>query len=530
MVIEKQTLTALGVSSARAGKYLADLNTLLPQHNIDTPLRVAHFLSQVLHESGRMKHTKENMNYSAEGLRITFKKYFTKAQAQTYARKPQRIGSRAYAKRMGNGNEASGDGYRFRGRGLIQLTGRSNYEKFSIWVGEDVVAAPELVSDKHAVASAVFFWETRKLNDHADLDDCRTVTKRINGGLNGLSDRMGLLLQAKELLNASDEIAVLEEPTHQVTATRLNLRSRPKVSRTTLLATLNQGTPVAKLANAEVADWFKINVVVNGRIREGFVASKHLGPLSPSAVDFAAMSFALPSFDVDAQIPAAHMKENRKDITRVRDGGRAFPLGEKGRPKRTGSKPETKASQVIDIATYLDSAASSHKRYQRKGGQTFCNIYAYDFCYLCGVYLPRVWWRPAALKEIEKDPEVKDKVKVEYGTTVRELRANDLHDWLEDYGESFGWRSVTDLDELQAAANVGEVGIIVAKRRDNGRPGHITAVVPEHGKFAAARDKSGIVLRPLESQAGSKNYRFVTKRTAWWRNERFESFAFWRHP
>ncbi len=526
MVIKKQTLTSLGVSSALAGKYLADLNTLLPQHNIDTPLRIAHFLSQVLHESGRMKFTKENMNYSAEGLRKTFKKYFTVAQAQEYARKPQRIGSRAYANRMGNGNEASGDGYRYRGRGLIQLTGRSNYKNFSAWVGDDVVASPELVSDKHAVASAVYYWETTNLNALADLDDCRRVTKRINGGFNGLSDRMGLLLQAKELLNADLQPAVLEEPTHQVSATRLNLRSRPKVSRTTLLATLNQGTPVTKLKNAGVAGWFNINVVVNGRMREGFVASKHLARLSSSAIDFAAVSFGLPASAAIAPLPEAHMRKNRKDITRARDGGRAYPLGEKGRPRRTGSKPETKARHVIDIATYLDSAAPAYKRYQPKGSQTFCNIYAYDFCCLCGVYLPRVWWRPAALDKIREG----QKVDVKYNTTVRELRANDLHDWLEDYGESFGWRSVTDMDELQAAANVGEVGIIVAKRRDNGRPGHITAVAPEHASFTAARNSSGLILRPLESQAGSKNYRFVTKRTAWWQHDKFESFSFWRHP
>lgn len=525
MIIKKQVLTALGVSSARAEKYLPDLNSLLPQHNIDTPLRVAHFLSQVLHESGRMKHTRENMNYSANGLRSTFGRHFSASQARAYARKPQRIGSRAYANRMGNGNETSGDGYRFRGRGLIQLTGRSNYKKFSTWIGEDVVADPDLVSDKHAVASAVYYWETTNLNALADIDDCRKVTKRINGGYNGLSDRMELLLKAKELLNADLQPAILEEPTHQVTATRLNFRSRPKVSRTTLLAKLNQGTPVTKLKNADVAGWFKINVVVNGRMREGFVSSKHLGRLPPSAVDLAAVSFGLPSSVDIAPIPQAHMRENRKDITRVRDGGRAYPLGEKGRPRRKGSKPETKASHVIDIATYLDSAAPAHKRYQPKGSQTFCNIYAYDFCCLCGVYLPRVWWRPAALEKIREGK----KVDVKYGATVRELRANDLHDWLEDYGKGFGWRPVTDLDELQAAANVGEVGIIVAKRRDNGRPGHITVVVPEHGRFAAARNSSDLVLRTVESQAGSKNYRFVTKRTAWWQHDRFESFAFWRH-
>jgi hypothetical protein len=220
------------------------------------------------------------------------------------------------------------------------------------------------------------------------------------------------------------------------------------------------------------------------------------------------------------------MKENRSSITRVRDGGRAFPLGEAGRPGRGGRKPTTKARQVIGIIDYLDSAAKAHKRYQPGGGKTYCNIYAYDYCYLSGVYLPRVWWRPAAIAKIIAG----ESVKVEFGRTVRELRANDLHDWLEDYGRDFGWRAVLNLDELQAAANAGEVSILVAKRRDNGKPGHIVAVAPEHDDVQAVRSSAGLVLHPVESQAGSKNFRYVVKKKAWWKQSRFESFAFWCHP
>lgn len=526
MVIEKQLLTTLGVTAARAQKYLPDLNTLLPRHDIATPLRVAHFLSQVLHESGRMKFIRENMNYSAEGLRKTFRKYFTTAQALEYARQPQRIGSRVYANRMGNGDEASGDGYRYRGRGLMQLTGRSNYEEFSTWIGDDVVTSPELVSDKYVVASAIHYWITHHLNELADIDDCRAVTKRINGGYNGLTDRMALLLQAKQLLQSAGVIPLLPEATHQVTALRLNLRSRPVVSPATLLTTLNQGTPVAKLANAETAGWVQIRAPVNGRIREGFVSGKYLGPLLPAAAGLSAVAYGPAVRGRAAAIPVAHLAENCREITRARDGGRAFPLGERGRPKRSASRPATRAAQLIAIAAYLDCAAASHKRYRPRGSRTFSNIYAHDFCYLCGVYLPRVWWRPAALDSIRQGRAVA----AEYGTSVRELRANDLHDWLEDHGPGFGWQAVADLDELQAAANIGEVGIIVAKRYDDGRPGHIAVVVPEHDRFTAARDSAGCIVRPVESQAGSKNYRFVTRRTSWWRSERFESFAFWRHP
>lgn len=530
MKIEKQVLTGLGVSSANTDKFLPDLNRLLPKYDIDTPLRVAHFLAQVLHESGRMKHTVENMNYSGEGLRKTFKKYFTTAEAKDFARQPERIGNRVYANRMGNGDEASGDGFRFRGRGLVQLTGRSNYKKFSTWLGKDVVAKPEQVADKYAVASAVFFWDSKKLNSLADLDDGTKITKRVNGGFNGLSDRLGLLAQAKLLLGVGGQPVALDQPTHKVTATRLNLRNRPKVSAQTLLASLAQGTLVKKLADAPIAPWLSVQAVVNGRVVEGFVFGKFLEPLPAATAPAAAAALTMPRSTPSAArataLPVAQMRENRRDITRVRDGGRAYPLGETGRPRRSATRPDTKARQLIEIIEWLDSANAAHKRYQPQGGRTFCNIYAYDFCYLSGVYLPRVWWKPRALQVLRDG----GSVDVEYNNTVRELRANDLHDWLEDFGPAFGWHAATDLDELQAAANQGHVGLIVAKRHDDGRPGHITVVGPEHDGFEAARNAAGLVQRPLESQAGARNFRLKVNSTKWWLRPKFESFAFWVHP
>ena len=203
MVITKQMLLGMGIHSVRADRYLRDLNTLLPRYNIDTPLRVAHFMAQVLHESGMMRHTKENMNYSASALRRVFRKYFSSDRAKRYARQPSKIGNRVYANRMGNGDEASGEGYRYRGRGLIQLTGKSNYQKFASWIGEDVVSFPETVADRHAVASAVFYWTTNNLNKYADRDNVKKVTKRINGGYNGLDDRRNLLRKAKQVFHVS---------------------------------------------------------------------------------------------------------------------------------------------------------------------------------------------------------------------------------------------------------------------------------------------------------------------------------------
>jgi hypothetical protein len=219
------------------------------------------------------------------------------------------------------------------------------------------------------------------------------------------------------------------------------------------------------------------------------------------------------------------MTENRTDITRRRDGGRAYPLGEANRPGRSDGKPENRVKSVLKMIKYLDSKNSLHQRYQPRQKTTYCNIYAHDFCYLAGVYLPRVWWTDKALLQIKDDVEVP----VQYDKTVRELNANMLHDWFDDFGAMFGWKRVFDLDVLQAAANHGEVCIIVAQRKNLNHSGHITVVAPEHDGFSAARNAAGEVSRPLESQAGRMNHRFIVKSTRWWLGTNFRNHGFWRH-
>jgi putative chitinase len=162
---------------------------------INTPLRLAHFLAQCGHESGGFKATQENLNYSAKGLNGIFKKYFpTEAAATPYARQPQKIANKVYANRMSNGDEASGDGYKFRGRGYIQLTGRANYTLFGKAIGEDVTGNPDVVSGKYALLSAAWFWSNNGLNKLADGGSTdavvTTITKRVNGGVIGLADRI----------------------------------------------------------------------------------------------------------------------------------------------------------------------------------------------------------------------------------------------------------------------------------------------------------------------------------------------------
>jgi putative chitinase len=162
---------------------------------INTPLRLAHFLAQCGHESAGFKATQENLNYSAKGLMGIFKKYFpTEALAKQYERNPQKIASKVYGGRMGNGAEATGEGYKFRGRGYIQLTGKDNYTAFGKSIGEDIVSNPDVVSGKYALLSAAWFWSNNGLNKLADGGSADTVvttiTKRVNGGTIGLPDRI----------------------------------------------------------------------------------------------------------------------------------------------------------------------------------------------------------------------------------------------------------------------------------------------------------------------------------------------------
>jgi putative chitinase len=162
---------------------------------INTPLRLAHFLAQCGHESGGFRATQENLNYSAKGLAGIFKKYFpTEASAAPYARQPQKIASKVYGGRMGNGNEASGEGYKFRGRGYIQLTGKENYTAFGKSIGEDIISNPDVVASKYALLSAAWFFSKNGLHKMADEGASDTVvtkiTKRVNGGTIGLPDRI----------------------------------------------------------------------------------------------------------------------------------------------------------------------------------------------------------------------------------------------------------------------------------------------------------------------------------------------------
>ena len=186
---------------------IAQIPGVVEKFEINTPLRLAHFLAQTGHESGGFKAVTENLNYGAAGLQSIFKKYFTAESAVEYARKPEKIANVVYANRMGNGNQASGEGFKYCGRGYIQLTGKDNYAAFDKTVAEDILANPELVATKYPLLSAAWFFHKNGLHKIADegaTDAVVTkVTKRVNGGTIGLPDRIKHFNEYNNLLNGS---------------------------------------------------------------------------------------------------------------------------------------------------------------------------------------------------------------------------------------------------------------------------------------------------------------------------------------
>ena len=171
-----------------------ELDDVIKKYNINSPLRISHFLSQIAHESNNFKALRENLNYSAEGLLKIFPKYFSKDTASACARKPETIANIVYSNRMGNGDRASGDGYKFRGRGFLQLTGKDMYKAYGDYIEVDLITNPDFVATKYALSSAAWFFQKKGLWKICDLggdtETIKKLTRLINGGTNGLEDRI----------------------------------------------------------------------------------------------------------------------------------------------------------------------------------------------------------------------------------------------------------------------------------------------------------------------------------------------------
>jgi putative chitinase len=205
MRITEEDLKELIPQNKYVPQWTRVLNLLLPDYEINNPKRVAAFLAQCIHESGGFVFLRENLNYKAESLMKVWPRHFPTLEiAKAYQRNPEKIANKAYANRMGNGDENSGDGWRFSGRGLIQLTGKTNYQNFADSIETSLEEIPEyLETFEGAVQSACWFWETNNLNPLADRGDIVALTKKINGGTIGLEDRIKHYNHALEVFDVS---------------------------------------------------------------------------------------------------------------------------------------------------------------------------------------------------------------------------------------------------------------------------------------------------------------------------------------
>lgn len=200
---------------------------------------------------------------------------------------------------------------------------------------------------------------------------------------------------------------------------------------------------------------------------------------------------------------------------------RAHPLHEPSQPIRDLRLSDLLVGQLEAVLDWLNVEQS--ERYLPEGKETHCDIYAADVAYLAQVYLPRVWWCPPALQQLELGKDVREVL----GVTVIEANANELHEWLGEHGPFFGWHRSSSFDEVQDRANQGFVGLVTALRKDRSRPGHIVVVVPETSGCPARRDE-GHVIAPVYSQSGEQNFR--RGHESFWKEDAYSEFASWWHP
>jgi hypothetical protein len=312
-----------------------------------------------------------------------------------------------------------------------------------------------------------------------------------------------------------------------VTDAPLRLRSEPKIDKAhpnaNVIARLPDGHRVRLVSGKRTDPFLEVETSLNGGHFQGFAASEFLVPLS-GAVE-------IPVITPEATPPTSGIvavvaPRKPGSVTRRTAAPGAQSLNEPDQPGRTATTPEGLRQELGAIIDYLAVDRASHARYQPRPGVTFCNIYAHDYCHLAGVFLPRVWWTPDAIERLARGETVEPRL----ASTIDEQRANDLFRWLRAFGARFGWRQTGTLTKLQTEANFGAVGLIVARRKIDGKSGHIVAVVPETDEDRARRDGSGEVVAPLQSQAGASNFRYGTSTLNWWKSDQFADSAFWIHP
>ncbi len=311
-----------------------------------------------------------------------------------------------------------------------------------------------------------------------------------------------------EVINIPDYLNVRETPT---SSTNLNIIGR-----------LNNGDIVEGFPSDIDSDkWGRFKRETDGGTMVGYIAKRFLKKLT-----------SLPKKRSSDTLSEVHMTENLSHIDRDNKLGRAFPIGEKDRPKRKKTSNATKIESLHKIVDWLDVEKSA--RYGPESTKTFCNIYAYDYAYLAGVFVPRVWWMSTSISKLMQSKirgGKNESVDISYGQTIFEMNANNIHIWFEEFGDLFGWTRYFDVTEFQNEVNKGKVGIITARQMDVNRSGHIVPVVPENDTHKAQRDPNGKVLFPLQSQAGRTNRKYFTdvNHAKWWTMKNYIDFGFWLH-
>ena len=301
----------------------------------------------------------------------------------------------------------------------------------------------------------------------------------------------------------------------------LNLRSKPSLSGD-IIARLPSGQLVHRVSGKKGDKFWELETSLNGAHFQGFAASGFL-KLEKELNEVPVVVTARE--EPTTGIVAVYMPRKSGTKTKRSEVAGALSLNEPGQPGRNGATAADRCAQLAAIIDWLAVDKPGHMRYRPTSTSTFCNIYAHDYCFLAGVYLPRVWWLPGAVERLAQGKRVEPL----YEKTIDEQRANDLFRWFRDFGDRFGWRQTSTLTKLQEAANLGGIGIIVARRKLEGRSGHIVVAVPETNGEKAKRNRLGEVTAPLQSQAGSVNFQYSTSRPEWWKGEQFADSAFWIH-
>jgi hypothetical protein len=307
----------------------------------------------------------------------------------------------------------------------------------------------------------------------------------------------------------------------------LRLRSEPKIpaenGEANVIARLPDGHRVRLVSGDPSEKFLEVETSLNGAHFQGFAATRFLLPvIGPADVPVMTPDLAEPVTGV----VAVFAPRKSGGITKRAAPAGPLSLNEPNQPGRAGTTPSDLREELAAIIDYLAVDKPAHLRYLPQGGRTFCTVYAHDYCFLAGVYLPRVWWTPDAIERLAEGETVKPRV----DSTVDEQRADDLFRWFRAFGPRFGWRQTGTLTKLQTEVNAGAIGVIVAVRKTDGEPGHAAMVVPEIEDNRARRDRDGEVIAPVQSQAGSRNFRYGTGTPNWWKDERFSDYAFWIHP